>query len=238
MGALVLGLGALIGLLLLASWFVNADPKSVVRAARWGGIVLVIAVIILLVATGRWALLLPVFFILLPLLRNFRMAFDRMRAAQGGSSGRVSAINTRYFRMTLDHDSGEMSGTVKEGVFAGRNLDELEESELHDLAAEAASDEQSAQVLEAYLDRRLGADWRESGDNASGGGAGQRPPRARAGSMTRDEALSILGLTDSASDEDIRQAHKRLMLKVHPDQGGSDYLATKLNEAKDILLKN
>lgn len=236
MGALVLGVGALIGLLLVASWFVNADPKSVVRAVRWGGVVLVLAVIILLVATGRWALMLPLFFILLPMIRNFRTAFDRMRAAHGGSAGRVSSIDTRFFRMKLDHDSGAMSGTVKEGRFAGQQLDDLQENDLHDLAADVAHDEQSAQVLEAYLDRRLGTDWRGAGDETSGS-AGQPPPRAQPGSMTRDEALAILGLAEGASEDDIKHAHKRLMLKVHPDQGGSDYLATKLNEAKDVLLK-
>ncbi|MEM7443617.1 MAG: DnaJ domain-containing protein [Pseudomonadota bacterium] len=236
MGALVLGLGALIGLLLVAAWFVNADPKSVIRAARWAGIVIIVGLIIFLVAVGRWGLILPLLFFLLPLVRNFRTAFDRLRAAQGGSSGRVSSINTRFFRMTLDHDSGLMSGTVREGQFSGQPLDEMGEADLRNLASEVASDEQSAQVLEAYLDRRLGPDWRDGGEGTSRS-SGQRPPRATAGGMSRDEAFAILGLEEGASDEDIRHAHKRLMLKVHPDQGGSDYLATKLNEAKDILLK-
>lgn len=235
MGALVLGVGALVGLILIASWFANADPKTIIKAARWGAIVLILGVIILLLAFGRLALILPLLFFLWPLLRNFRLAFDRMKAAQGGSAGRTSSIDTRFFRMTLDHDSGAMGGRVKEGRFEGRDLDTLTEEDLHTLAGEAATDEQSAQVLEAYLDRRLGSDWREAGGGSDR--AGQRPPRAQAGGMTREEALSILGLDDGASAEDIRTAHKRLMLKVHPDQGGSDYLATKLNEAKDVLLK-
>lgn len=236
MGALVLGVGALVGLILIASWFVNADPKTVIKAARYAAIVLILAVIVLLAAFGRLALILPLLFFLWPLLRNFRTAFDRMKAAQGGSAGRVSSIDTRFIRMTLDHDSGAMSGTVKEGRFEGQQLDAMSEDDLHQLAGDVASDEQSAQVLEAYLDRRFGAEWRdEAGGQA--GGRSERPPRAQTGAMTRDEALAILGLEDGATEDEIRTAHKRLMLKVHPDQGGSGYLATKLNEAKDVLLK-
>lgn len=236
MGALVLGVGALVGLILIASWFVNADPKTVIKAARYAAIVLILAVIVLLVAFGRLALILPLLFFLWPLLRNFRTAFDRMKAAQGGSAGRVSSIDTRFIRMTLDHDSGAMSGTVKEGRFEGQSLDAMSEDDLHQLAGEVTSDEQSAQVLEAYLDRRFGAEWR---DEASGqtGSRSERPPRPQTGAMTRDEALAILGLEEGATEDEIRTAHKRLMLKVHPDQGGSGYLATKLNEAKDVLLK-
>ncbi|MEO1224255.1 MAG: molecular chaperone DnaJ [Pseudomonadota bacterium] len=240
MGALVLGVGALVGLILLASWFVNADPKTVIKAARYAAIVLILGAIVLLVAFGRLALILPLLFFLWPLLRNFRTAFDRMKAAQGGSAGRVSSIDTRFIRMTLDHDSGAMSGTVKEGRFEGQSLDAMSEDDLHQLAGEVTSDEQSAQVLEAYLDRRFGAEWRdEAGEQPGGqsGGRRERPPRPQTGAMTRDEALAILGLEDGVTEDEIRTAHKRLMLKVHPDQGGSGYLATKLNEAKDVLLK-
>ena len=56
-------------------------------------------------------------------------------------------------------------------------------------------------------------------------------------SMTRDEALEILELSDSPSRDEIKVAHHRLMKKIHPDRGGSGYFAAKLNQAKDLLLK-
>lgn len=63
--------------------------------------------------------------------------------------------------------------------------------------------------------------------------AGGPPPK---GAMSRDEALDVLGLTGRPSDDEIKGAHRRLMAKVHPDHEGSTYLASKINQAKDVLL--
>lgn len=56
--------------------------------------------------------------------------------------------------------------------------------------------------------------------------------------MTHDEALEVLGLGKGASVDMIKDAYKKLMKKVHPDQEGSEWMAAKLNEAKDLLLSN
>jgi hypothetical protein len=70
-----------------------------------------------------------------------------------------------------------------------------------------------------------------------GAGAGYSPRRRPTGStMGRAEALRILGLQDGADKTAIRAAHKRLMMRAHPDRGGSNALAARINEAKDVLL--
>ena len=67
-------------------------------------------------------------------------------------------------------------------------------------------------------------------------GSNQPPPRRRAGAMTPDEAYQVLGLQPGANEAEIRAAHHRLMRTAHPDSGGSDWLATRINLARDVLL--
>ena len=139
-------------------------------------------------------------------------------------------------RMTLDHDSGEVAGSVRRGRFEGRDLQDLSFRELLDLYVECQSeDEQSMNLLETFLDRVHGADWRERADAEFGGAAGDGSGKS---AMTTDEAYEVLGLDTGASEDDVKEAHHRLMMKMHPDQGGSTYLASKINQAKDLLLGN
>jgi DnaJ domain len=146
------------------------------------------------------------------------------------SAPRVSAVETDYLRMHLDHDSGVMSGTVRRGRFQGRHLAELAEDELIELWRSCrAEDPQAARLMEAYLDR-LKPDWRGAAEGA------QARPRGASDTMTREEAYAILGLKPDASDAEVREAHHRLMMGVHPDHGGSTYLAAKLNRAREVLL--
>lgn len=71
-----------------------------------------------------------------------------------------------------------------------------------------------------------------AGESSPGG---QTPPRA--GAMTMDEAYRVLGLPPGASRADIQRAHHDAIKRNHPDHGGSNYLAAKINEAKDVLLR-
>jgi DnaJ-domain-containing protein 1 len=140
--------------------------------------------------------------------------------------------------MTLDHDTGRMEGTILRGRFAGMRLAELGQADLLALLRECrAEDEEGARLLEAYLDR-VHPEWRDelAGERAGGGGSGAGARSTSGGDMSVEEAYAILGLSAGADADAIKEAHRRLMVKLHPDHGGSDYLATKINRARDVLL--
>jgi ABC-type multidrug transport system fused ATPase/permease subunit len=138
--------------------------------------------------------------------------------------GPASTVETATLEMRLDLTTGVMSGLVRRGPFTGRHLASMEKAELLALLADCEThDMASVPLLEAWLDRTH-PDWREEAPPSPG-----KP-------MTRAEALSVLGLQEGASEADIRAAHRRLMRAAHPDQGGSDWLASRINEARDLLL--
>ena len=151
--------------------------------------------------------------------------------------GQTSNMGTERLEMELDHDSGHMDGKCLTGRFAGRKLSSLSDREAIELYQEFDVDGlKEAALMEAYLDWRV-VDWRARDQDSE---PGPRAKRARARSkgtgMTRDEARAVLEVGPDATDEDISQAHRRLMMKMHPDQGGSTYLAARINEAKEVLL--
>jgi len=233
------GFAILGGLLMLVYLFVNADPARLARNLKWTGITIAGVAIVLLIllppARELAALLLPLA-IATPLLARVRSILDRYRTPAGGQT---STVTTAFLRMTLDHDTGRMEGTILRGGFAGMRLDELGPADLLALLRECrAEDDEGARLLEAYLDR-VRPDWRdELGGTRSGAGGSGRTGGARpaGGDMTVEEAYAILGLSPGADAEAIKEAHRRLMVKLHPDHGGSDYLATKINRARDVLL--
>jgi hypothetical protein len=135
--------------------------------------------------------------------------------------------------MTLDHETGEMMGEVLEGTYAGKPIQALDLRDLVQLLLECqATDEESATLVRAYLERVYGEDWQ-----AQVNAKAQHHPHTDNGGMTREEAYQILGLAAGANEQEIIAAHRRLMQKVHPDHGGSDYLAATINQAKDLLLR-
>ncbi len=146
--------------------------------------------------------------------------------------GRRSTVRSAMFEMELDHDTGEMDGQVLTGPAEGRWLSSLTDEELMSLHVATAQDAESAALLEAYLDRRMPR-WREHAQSDHDPGQGSP---AGSGPMTKQEAYQILGLEPGAAPQQIREAHRRLMKRVHPDSGGSTFLASKINEAKDVLL--
>jgi len=227
------GFAVLSGFLMLVYLFVNADPVRLARGLKATGIVIAIFAVATLAVSGRLAALLMPLAMLMPALIRVRSLLDRYRPPSGGQTSRVE---TDFLRMTLDHDTGSMTGTVLRGRFSGMRVEELGSADLLALLRECrAEDEEGARLLEAYLDRAH-PDWRDElgGGRAGGSGGAGRP--ASGGDMTVDEAYAILGLSPGADAEAIKEAHRRLMVKLHPDHGGSDYLATKINRARDVLL--
>ena len=139
------------------------------------------------------------------------------------SAGQKSGVRTDFIEMVLDHDSGSMEGRCLKGRFAGREFASLREAELLRLLDEiGGTDSQGAALLEAYLDRRSKG-WRER-RSAGASKEKAREPRDANGGMSRKEACDVLDLKPGATEEAIRAAHRRLMMKLHPDRGGSTYL--------------
>ena len=227
--ALVGGVAILVGLLLLVYLFVNADPANLARGLKWTAIGLAALVFLYLLLSERFQFIWLPLTLALPYLRRLRSLFGGFRGA--GATQQTSDVTTPYLRMSLDHDTGGMTGTVLAGNFAGARLEEMRIGDLLGLLRECrAADEEGARLLEAYLDR-LHPDWRD--DFTADRGA----PRNGGGDMTVDEAYEILGLAAGADEAQIKAAHHRLMMQFHPDHGGTDYLATKINRARDLLLK-
>ena len=173
---------------------------------------------------------------LLPLVHRLFSHFQASRSASNPSPGSSSQVESRYLRMSLNHDTGEMDGKVLQGRFEGRRLRTLSEQELKYLYQECLiQDEESAALLQAYLERTYGEDWyRRTGTSHKQ--YNYSNDTSDSSKMSRTEAFEILGLTPQASREEIIEAHRRLIQKLHPDHGGSTYLAARVNQAKDLLL--
>ena len=169
-----------------------------------------------------------------PVLRTLWRRYIAKGTAHNANPGnQQSSVKTEFVEMTLDHTSGQMDGRVLRGQFAGAALHTLTLTELIHLLTEVNVDQDSSALLQSYLDRRY-PDWR---DRAATMGADSHAPNPSVNNMTDEEAYEILGLDANASTADIIAAHRRLIHKIHPDVGGTSYLATKINLAKDYLLK-
>lgn len=209
--------------------FLTADPKTMATNVRKIGAVALLLVAGFLGATGRFVIAIPLGIFAFSLLARNLKGLSGARKSQGQSS----RVRTKTVEMELDHDSGEMDGQVLKGRFAGRTLSSMTQDELLELWRECGeSDPQAGQLIEAYLERKF-TDWRDDSVDA-GGRRTSGPPSD--GPMTTEEAYEVLGLAPGASKTDIRRAHRSLMKKLHPDHGGSTYLAAKINQAKDLLL--
>jgi len=235
---LFFGIGLFLMAYVILNWVANASPKSIVSSLKWFFVGFIALVGLLLVATGRFGLIWVLLVGLLPWINRFMNLRQILKTMSGPSAGNTSTVKTRFLDMTLYQDTGQMEGRVLEGRFEDRLLSELTLDELKTLFDEIAPlDRQSAELLDTYADRLYGDAWRSSEDGPDDAAGGQRSGGGPGtGTMTRDEALAVLGLDDGADREAIKEAHRRMMKQAHPDAGGSDYLAAKVNQAKDVLL--
>ena len=210
-------------------WFLRQSRGTKVGASLFAiglGLVLLAAIGRLPWVFGLVGGLLPLLAVMLGVRQQRR---EEPRHEQK-STGAQSVVETRFVRMTLDHDTGAMAGQVLAGRFAGVAFDALSQEQLFELLNDfAGEDDESAALLRAYLERTYGTDWQEAP-------RGDRNPEGLFGEMTRSDAYAILGLEEGASTDQIIAAHGRLIQRLHPDRGGSTFLAAKINQARDLLL--
>ena len=238
MPTLIAGAVAVLVIYLLLQMFRAANPTVLARALKITGGIVSLAVAAFVGLRGELAVAIPLGLFGAGLLGWSPFSgqggfgnFGDLFGARPRSAGQRSQVRSQYLDMTLDHDSGELQGTIIAGPYAGRSLESFDLAQLTAMMADL--DAESIPLLESYLDRRFPA-WRQ---NAQGDGAGRQGRAPAGGKMTEEEAYQILGLQPGAGRDDISRAHRALMKKLHPDQGGSTYLAARVNEAKDTLLR-
>jgi hypothetical protein len=234
---LLIGAALLIGLVLLARRFVNTSPAHLAHGVKAFTAAFSALASTGLLFAGRFGLALITIGATVMAIRALRRApaggFDSFGDSSSGSP-HSSEVRTDTLAMQLDHASGDLDGEVLRGPFAGRTLGSMGIAELLDLLAACQRDDpRSVALIETYLDRRQ-PDWR---DDVADGGPSDHAAPPDAGGMDEATAWSVLDLAPGASDDEIKAAHRRLMTKLHPDHGGSGYLAAQLNQAKDLLLR-
>ena len=208
----------------------KVDPKIGARVLKAGGGLLSLGMAVFLGLRGEMGIAIPLGAFGLGLLGWLPFGPAGFSARTQKSGGQTSHVRSTFIEMELDHDTGNMRGRIVAGRHQGAALEDFDVPAL--VAMLTDFDDESRALLMAYLDRRDPA-WSEhaQGDAATG------RPAASSGKMTDQEAYQILGLEAGASANEISRAHRTLMKKMHPDQGGSTYLAARINEAKEILLR-
>jgi hypothetical protein len=234
MGAVLLGIVGLVILLWAMNAFTKANPKllatQLARVVRPAGGIAALAFGIFVMFRGNVEAGIGLVILGLGLLGVTPFGSAGIFRRTQKSPGQMSRVRSAFVEMELDHDSGDMRGRILAGRYEGVMLDALDVATLTGLLGEI--DDESRALLAAYLDRR-DPSWREHAQSNADAGRGA----VSSGKMTEEEAYQILGVQAGASAEEIGRAHRSLMKKLHPDQGGSTYLAARVNEAKDVLLR-
>jgi hypothetical protein len=235
LGRLILLIAVAIAVITLLQ-LLKKTPQSQRKNLYWKiGFSLLGIALVLLAVTGRIHWVGAMIGALIPFLRQmapvliryfpFLQQYFRKQTQPPPSASNCSQVQTRFLSMTLNHDNNQLSGEVTSGPLAGQSLDSLQLDQLESLLDYCQPDKDSVQLLLNYLSHRFGSDWQQ-----------QQSTAGNTSDLSEQAALDVLGLQAGANKQDIIQAHRRLMQKVHPDRGGSDYLAAQINAAKDLLI--
>lgn len=230
MSAIIAFVALLLVLFGMLTIFLRADAAKLAGGMRTLGPVLLGLVGVAVLLVGREGIGGLILSVALAWYGSMRMNRPAAKLAQG----KRSTVRTAALEMELDHDTGGLEGLVLAGRHEGKMLGSMGRAELQQLYRELSGDPESRQLLETYLDGRFPI-WRKDADANDGEGLGVAPG---SGAMTKEEAYKILGLEAGAAAADVRKAHRRLMQRLHPDIGGTSFLAARINEAKDVLLSN
>jgi hypothetical protein len=207
--AVVLGLSMLATIAKFLDWFLHSDPRTMVRTTRWMLLLVLLACIPLLVyaiSSQQWSLSM--------LIGAGMLIVPTLLKWRTMFAPLVAAFD--YFRPR-----------ARPNLRKGPNPFDMEiwEDPPHD----PETVRRAAAILEAYVSK---ASLVALSDERGRPGEDEEPgPR-----MSRGEALEVLGLEPGADEDEIRDAHKRLLRLVHPDRGGSAYLARRVYQARDTLL--
>lgn len=217
----------LIGLLAALLYLLLTQPaqKSAALLVN-GGPLLLIVIGALLTLFRRGLIGMPLIFIGITWWRRTRA--PQPIKTQGG---RKSTVRSSSLKMELDHDTGELDGRVLTGRLEGSLLSSLSEAELLSFHEAIQADPDGVALLESYL-QRYHPGWQERAQSSSSAESGA----SGSGEMSRQEAYEVLGIAPGASREEILEAWRRLIKRVHPDSGGSAFLTNKLNSARYVLL--
>ncbi len=166
---------------------------------------------------------------LLPwVIRSLPFIFKLYTTRSAGASPRQ--IRTRMLLFTLNHATGKIDGRVLGGDFAQQLLSAMNVEQLQALYTQCLQQDPAALHLLLLYAQRERPEWQVSQAQAGGASGAEH-------SMLPADAAALLGVDISADVAAIRAAHKDLIARLHPDRGGTDYLAMQINRARDVLLK-
>ena len=231
-GVVLLGL-----ILLLVRWYIDAEPKDALKVAKFLGVLFILVVVGLVIASGRIGMLWLIFLGLLPWISRFRALNRQAKNLRGPIAGQRVDRKTNFVVIYLNPETGDMDGRVLQGPQSGKLLSEISIDELVTLyEAALLEDAESASILEAYMDRMHGKSWRQKSLSMNAADTSDDTPELLEQGMSRSEAYKFLGLQPGASKNDIGNAFTKLTQTGHPDESIARDIKAKAKQAKSTLL--